>query len=133
MNGKKSTFCSLQSPSTVVVGKKRVRNTLLHVWLSPDERAKIQERMADVGIRNLSAYVRKMALNGYVLHVDLSPVRELVSLQRRCSNNLNQVAIQANTYGGIYPEEIASLQRDYAALWEPLSDLLKKLAAVVEL
>ena len=53
MNGKKSTFCSLQSPSTVVVGKKRVRNTLLHVWLSPDERAKIQERMADVGIRNL--------------------------------------------------------------------------------
>lgn len=66
-----------------------------------------------------------MALNGYVLHVDLSPVRELVSLQRRCSNNLNQVAIQANTYGGIYPEEIKALQRDYETLWEPLSDLLK--------
>ncbi|WP_366140842.1 plasmid mobilization relaxosome protein MobC [uncultured Oscillibacter sp.] len=74
-----------------------------------------------------------MTGNMDVLHVDLSPVRELVSLQRRCSNNLNQVAIQANTYGGIYPEEIASLQRDYAALWEPLADLLKKLAAVVEL
>ena len=68
-----------------------------------------------------------------VLHVDLSPVRELVSLQRRCSNNLNQVAIQANTYGGIYPEEIKALQRDYETLWEPLSDLLKKLSAVVEL
>lgn len=81
MNGKKSTFCSLQSPSTVVVGKKRVRNTLLHVWLSPDERAKIQERMADVGIRNLSAYVRKMALNGYVLHVDLAPVKDIVHWQ----------------------------------------------------
>ena len=63
----------------------------------------------------------------------LSPVRELVSLQRRCSNNLNQVAIQANTYGGIYPEEIAALQRDYAALWGPLSDLLERLSAVVEL
>ncbi len=75
----------------------------------------------------------QMTGNMDVLHVDLSPVRELVSLQRRCSNNLNQVAIQANTYGGIYPEEIASLQRDYAALWEPLADLLKKLAAVVEL
>ncbi|MFR1052930.1 MAG: plasmid mobilization relaxosome protein MobC, partial [Lachnospirales bacterium] len=49
------------------------------------------------------------------------------------SNNLNQVAIQANTYGGIYPEEIAALKKDYEALWEPLSDLLKKLAAVVEL
>lgn len=47
-------------------------------------------------------------------------------------SNLNQVAIQANTYGG-NPEEIAALQRDYAALWEPLSDLLKKLSALVEL
>jgi len=44
-------------------------------------------------------YIRKMALNGYVLNVDLAPVRELVSLQRSCANNLNQVVIHANTYG----------------------------------
>ena len=113
--------------------KKRRRPIHLHVMVSEEELALIQERMAEAGIRNMGAYMRKMALNGYVLHVDLSPVRELVSLQRRCSNNLNQVAIQANTYGGIYPEEIAALQRDYAALWGPLSDLLKKLSALVEL
>ena len=89
--------------------------------------------MASLGVQNMSAYIRKMALNGYVLHVDLAPVKELVSLLRRCSNNINQVAIQANTYGGIYPEEIAQLQKDYAALWEPLSDLLKKLSAVTAL
>lgn len=88
--------------------------------------------MAEAGIRNMSAYLRKMALNGYVLSVDLSPVWELVSLQRRCSNNLNQVAIHANTYG-VYPEEIKALQRDYAELWDPLSDLLKKLSQVVAL
>ena len=133
MSGKKSASYGLQSPSTVVVGKKRVRNTLLHVWLSPDERAKIQERMADVGIRNLSAYVRKMALNGYVLQVDLSPVRELVSLQRRCANNLNQAALHVNTYGGLYPNELQALQKDYADLWGPLSELLEKLAQVVAL
>ena len=113
--------------------KKRRRPIHLHVMVSEEELALIQERMAEAGIQNTGAFVRKMALNGYVLHVDLSLVRELVSLQRRCSNNLNQVAIQANTYGGIYPEEIAALQRDYAALWGPLSDLLKQLAAVVEL
>mgnify|MGYP000096193040 FL=1 len=56
-----------------------------------------------------------------------------MSLQRRCSNNLNQVAIQANTYGGIYPEEITALQRDYEKLWRPLSDLLEKLSAIVRL
>jgi len=113
--------------------KKRRRPIHLHVMVSETEQALIQERMAEAGIRNMGAYMRKMALSGYVLHVDLSPVRELVSLQRRCSNNLNQVAIQANTYGAIYPEELAALQRDYAALWGPLSDLLKQLSALVEL
>ena len=113
--------------------KKRRRPVHLHVMLSEAERDQIQERMAEAGVRNMSAYVRKMALNGYVLHVDLSPVRELVSLQRRCANNLNQVAIHVNTYGGIYPDEIKALQRDYADLWEPLSELLKKLSEIVAL
>ena len=99
----------------------------------PEEQALIRERMAEAGISNMGAYMRKMALNGYVLHVDLSDIRELVSLQRRCANNLNQVAIHVNIYGGIYPDEIKALQQDYADLWGPLSDLLKKLSAVVEL
>lgn len=115
------------------MSRKRVRDVPICVWVRPDELAAIRERMDEAGIRNMSAYVRKMALNGYVLHVDLAPVRELVSLQRRCANNLNQVAIHVNTYGGIYPDEIKALQRDYADLWGPLSDLLKKLSAVVEL
>ena len=87
--------------------KKRRRPIHLHVMVSEEELA--------------------------LLHVDLSPVQELVSLQRRCSNNLNQVAIQANTYGGIYPEEIKALQRDYEKLWRPLSDLLAKLSDIVRL
>ena len=101
--------------------------------VTPEEQVLIGERMAEAGISNMGSYIRKMALNGYVLHVDLSDIRELVSLQRRCANNLNQVAIHVNTYGGIYPDEIKALQRDYADLWGPLSDLLKKLSAVVEI
>ena len=100
--------------------------------VTADELTQIQRRMAEAGITNAGAYMRKMALNGYILHVDLAPVKELVSLLRRCANNLNQVAVHANTYG-IYPSEIAALQKDYADLWEPLSELLKKLSAVVSL
>lgn len=112
--------------------KKRIRDVPIYVWVRPDELEAIRERMAQAGVRNLSAYIRNMALNGYILNVDLAPVQELVSLQRRCANNLNQVAIHANTYG-VYPEEIKALQKDYAELWGPLSDLLEKLAAVVQL
>lgn len=115
------------------MNKKRVRDVQINIWVRQDELEAIQEKMNEAGICNMSAYIRKMAINGFVLHVDLAPVRELVSLQRRCANNLNQVAISANTYGGIYPDDIKTLQQDYAQLWGPLSDLLKKLSAVVAL
>ena len=87
--------------------------------VTPEEQRQIQERMTQVGILNMGAYMRKMALNGYVLQVDLSPVRELVSLQRRCANNLNQAALHVNTYGGLYPNELQALQKDYAVWGGP--------------
>ena len=73
--------------------ENRKRNVHLHVMVTPDELAAIHERMAEAGISNAGAYVRKMALNGYILHIDLAPVKELISLQRRCSNNLNHLCI----------------------------------------
>lgn len=109
---------------------RRKRDKHLHVMVTADELAQIHVRMAEAGISNAGAYMRKMALNGYILHVDLAPVRELVSLQRRCSNNLNQVAVHAHTCG-IYPEEVAGLQRDYELLWGQVSDVLKELSALV--
>ena len=112
---------------------KRTRDIRFDLHISQEEYDLIQERMTEAGTANMSAFVRKMALNGYVLHVDLSPVRELVSLQRRCSNNLNQIAVSVNTYGGIYPQELIALQKDYAALWNPLSDLIKQLAGIVKM
>jgi hypothetical protein len=112
---------------------KRARDIGLYVMVSQAEYDLLRERMTEAGTSNMGAFVRKMALNGYVLHVDLSPVRELVSLQRRCSNNLNQIAVGVNTYGGIYPQEISALQKDYAALWKPLADLIKQLGEIVRL
>ena len=107
------------------------KTTGFYFKMSPQERALIEQAMAAAGIRNMSAYIRKMALGGYVLHVDLEPVKEIVSLQRRCANNLNQAAIHANSYGGLYPDELKRLQKDYADLWGPLSDLLAQLSAIV--
>ena len=111
---------------------KRIRSVPLHIWVRPDELEAIENRMSELGIQNTSAYVRKMALNGYILNVDISPVKELVSLLRRCSNNINQVAIHANTYG-VYQSEIAGLQKDYSSLWEQINSVLKELTAVTEL
>ena len=51
--------------------ENRKRNVHLHVMVTPDELAAIHERMAEVGISNAGAYVRKMALNGYILHIKI--------------------------------------------------------------
>jgi hypothetical protein len=111
---------------------RRKRDIHLHIMVTAEELDAIRERMAEAGVTNAGAFVRKMALRGHILHVDLAPVRELVSLQRRCANNINQVAIHANTYG-VYQSEIAALQKDYTELWSRVSDVLKQLTAVVEL
>jgi len=112
--------------------KPRKRNIHLHVMVTAEELDAIRERMAEAGVNNAGVFVRRMALTGHVLHVDLAPVRELVSLQRRCANNINQVAIHANTYG-VYQSEIAALQKEYNELWGRVSDVLDQLTAVVEL
>ena len=62
-----------------------------------------------------------------LLHVDLSPVKALVSLRQRRSNNFNQVQSTPNTYCAVYPEDIRTLQKDHAKLRRPLSNLLKQL------
>ena len=107
--------------------KKRRRSIPLHFMVSEEELALIHERMAEAGIINRSAFIRRMVLKGYVLHVDLTPVKELISLQRRCFNNIRQIEAQTDC------EEIRELRKRYEDLWEPLSDLLRRLAGVVGL
>ena len=60
----------------------------------------MQEKFKDFQILHGLSLIH--IFNGDILHIDLAPVKELISLQRRCSNNLNQVAIHAHTYG-VYP------------------------------
>jgi len=123
----------VSNPSRTGNKPKRARDIGVYVMVSQAEYDLIQERMTEAGTTNMAAFIRKMSLNGYVLHIDLSPVKQLVSLQKRCSNNLNQIAVNVNTYGGTTPQEIKALQRDYAALWEPLSGLINQLADIVKM
>ena len=88
----------------------RERNQEIHVLLLPEEIERIKQKMAELGIINRSAYVRKMALDGYCINLDLTDMKEMVSLLRRCSNNLNQYAKRANETGSIYAEDIQDLQ-----------------------
>ena len=86
--------------------------------------------MEQLGTKNMGAYLRKMALDGYCVNLDFSDIRELVSLLRRCSNNLNQYAKKANETGSIYAEDIADLQKQQNKLWEAMKEILARLATI---
>ena len=86
--------------------------------------------MAELGIKNMSAYIRKMSLDGYVVHLDTSVIREMIRLLRQSSNNLNQVAKKANTSGSIYGADIADMQAKQDEIWETAKEILARLATI---
>ena len=86
--------------------------------------------MDQCGIKTVSAYLRKMAIDGYVVHLDVSDIKEVVRLLRICSNNLNQYARKANEGGSIYLEEIHDLQKQLEKIWEVVFGTMEALAAV---
>ncbi len=108
----------------------RERNQEIHVLLLPEEMERIKQKMAELGIINRSAYVRKMALDGYCINLDLTDMKEMVSLLRRCSNNLNQYAKRANETGSIYSEDIRDLQTRQSEIWEIAKEMLARLATI---
>ena len=108
----------------------RERNQEIHVLLLPEEMERIKQKMAELGIINRSAYVRKMALDGYCVNLDLTDMKEMVSLLRRCSNNLNQYAKRANESGSIYAEDIQDLQVRQGEIWEIAKEMLARLATI---
>ena len=93
------------------------RDKQMNVLVSESEMKRIRLKMEELEISCLNAYVRKMALDGYCVKLELQDVKEMVSLLRRCSNNLNQYAKRANETGNIYAEDIKDLQNRFEEIW----------------
>ena len=110
--------------------EKRTRGVLMRFRVSEHERDLIAERMEQAGIRNREAYLRKQAIDGYVLHLDLSGVNELIHLLRTVANNMNQIAKRANETRSIYEADILDLQARYDSLWEKADGILRALTDI---
>ena len=106
------------------------RTEELKIRISPEDKERIKMKMEDAGILNMSAYVRKMALDGICVGLDLEDVRQLTVMLRRCTNNLNQYAKRANETGSIYAADIENLQNRLDEIWELSRQSLAQLAAI---
>lgn len=106
-----------------------VREHWINVRVNPEELARIREKQKELGIRNTGAYMRKMAMDGYCVNLDLSDVAQVSTLLRRCSNNLNQYAKRANDLEALCGD-IRDLQKRLDELWEMQKLILKRLSGI---
>ena len=108
----------------------RDKDRMLSFRVNQIELERINQKREEIGIRNMGAYLRKMAMDGYCVNMDLKGITELVRLLRICSNNLNQYAKKANETGSIYKEDIQDLQIRLNEIKDDLKEIMRTLYAI---
>ena len=91
--------------------RNRVRPKQIKFFVNDQEYELIRKKMAQMGTDNMSAYIRKMVIDGYVVNLDMPELRELTSKMKRISNSENQIAKQLNTTGNIYEADIEEIKK----------------------
>ena len=106
------------------------REVQLKFRVTPEERALIEQKMAQLGTTNMAAYLRKMAIDGFVVNLELPELGELVSLLRRSSNNLNQLTRRVHETGRFYDADLEELRQGQERLWDATQKILTSLAKI---
>ena len=108
----------------------RQREVQLKFRVTPEERELIEKKMEQLGTTNMAAYLRKMAIDGYAVNLELPELREMVSLLRRSSNNLNQLTRRVHETGRFYDADLEDLRQSYDGLWDAAQKILLSLSAI---
>ena len=106
----------------------RKRNIEIRFRVTPEEKAMIQKKCNQAGITNLSTYLRKIAIDGYVLRLEVPELKELVSLLRYTSNNLNQYTRRAHETGRFYDSDLEDIHRNQDKIWDAMNTIIRSLA-----
>ncbi len=96
----------------------RTRNIVLRVPVTSEERALIQQKMAQLHTKNFSAYARKILIDGYIVHMDTSDIRAQTAELQKIGVNVNQIARRINSTGTVYAQDIEDIKRALAKIWQ---------------
>ena len=108
--------------------KKRVRNIEVKFYVTPEEEQLIEQNMALLGTDNRSAFIRKMAIDGQIIKLDLPALKEARTLLRHTSDNFNQLTKRVNATGRLYNEDLADMKVSLDRVWDAFNGILQRLA-----
>ena len=107
------------------------RSEYLILRLSPSEKQRIRARMEEMKVHNMSAFVRKMALNGYCINLQMPELRDISTQLHRLNVNLNQYTKWANISGNVYQEDVEDLARRSQQIQEDVGALLLNISKIL--
>lgn len=109
---------------------ERIRSVPIVFWVTEEEKQLIQKKMELMGVINMSAYLRKMAIDGYTVKLDLPELKQMVSLLRYAGNNLNQLTKRVHETGRIYDTDLEDIKQNQERLWQAAENIITALSAV---
>ena len=95
----------------------RKRTVQIKFRVTEEERTLIEEKMKLVPTRNMEAYLRKMAIDGYIIQIDHSDIKAMTAEIQKIGVNINQIARRVNATGSIYEHDIAEIKGALAEIW----------------
>ena len=119
-----------QDREVIHTKEKRIRDTMLRFRVTPEEREKIERKMEQYGTDNMAAYLRKMAIDGYVIRLDLPELGEISAQLGHIGGNVNQLARYANSGGWVSTDELKQIRKQLDGIREEYGILLERLAAL---
>ena len=105
----------------------RKRNIQLKIWLTEEERRLIDEKMNLLPTSQIGAYIRKMAIDGYIIYTDTANIKEMNKELRAIGRNINQIAKRVNSTGDIYRGDITELRERLGEIWQLQRTILSTL------
>ena len=109
---------------------KRKRTEQIKFWATPEEKELILKKMELYGTSNMGAYLRKMAIDGYVIKLELTDLKEMIRLLGIAHNNITQSARSLNSTGRIYEADIQEIRDRIDGLYDYARKMLDSLAKI---
>ena len=109
---------------------KRNRTEQIKFWATPEEKDLILKKMELYGTSNMGAYLRKMAIDGYVIKLELPDLKEMIRLLGIANNNINQIARSLNSTGRIYKTDIQEIRDRIDGLYAYARKILDSLSKI---
>ena len=100
--------------------KNRTRPVRIEFRVTEQEHQLIQKKMEQLGTKNMGAYLRKMAIDGYIIKVDYTEQKKLAAAVSRVAGNINQICRRINQTGHFYQDDIVELKAKQCEIWELL-------------